>query len=279
LRSVGLQACPYGTAEVVFMNRGQGIAIFTMTLCTTVMALCWSAENVEALENAEACRVYTIPGRGANAYLIQGEAGWVLVDAGMKGSAAEVHKALADIGVDPRAIRLIIITHAHPDHYGELASLKRLTGAKVLAHRYEASFIENGRSSPIVAQTVKGLLINAISPKWKMEKTAVEMILDDELDLSAFGVAGKVVCTPGHTAGSLCVVLEDGSVLVGDQFRGTTGRLTLGMFYEDSRALAASLKRIAGFRPKVLYMSHGTSTDLTDLEAFIRTLAEQAAGF
>lgn len=70
-----------------------------------------------------------------------------------------------------------------------------------------------------------------------------------------------MVCTPGHTKGSLSIVLEDGSVLVGDQFRGTAGRLTLGMFYEDNRILMDNLQRIAEFHPQVLYMSHGASTD------------------
>jgi glyoxylase-like metal-dependent hydrolase (beta-lactamase superfamily II) len=252
------------------MNRGHNKGVFAIALFA-VVATWWSAGRAEALENG---MVHTISGRGANVYLIKGEAGWVLVDAGMKGNAERLQKAFSDLGVDPRTIGLIVITHAHPDHYGELASLKRLTGAKVLAHRYEASFIESGRNSPIVAQTAKGWLINAISPKWKMESTPVETVLDDELDLAEFGVGGKVVCTPGHTAGSLSIVLEDGSVLVGDQFRGKAGRLTLGMFYEDRRTLITSLKRIAGFDPKVLYMSHGASTDLTDLVAFISALKE-----
>ena len=251
------------------MNRGHDIAVFTIALLAFISTLWWNAGRAEALENGGGIIVHTISGRGANVYLIKGEAGWVLVDTGMKGNAAGLQKAFRNLGIDPRTIRLIIITHAHPDHYGELASLKRLTGAKVLAHRYEASFIESGRSSPIVAQTAKGRLINAISPKWKMESTTVEAVLDDEMDLEEFGVRGKVYCTPGHTAGSLSLVLEDGSILVGDQFRGKAGRLTLGMFYEDRRTLMASLKRIAGFDPKVLYMSHGASTDLTDLEAFI----------
>ena len=218
--------------------------------------------------------VHTISTLGANSYLLKGEDGWVLVDTGMKGSAKGLKNAFRNLGIDPRTIRLIIITHAHMDHFGELANLKRLTGAKVLAHRYEASFIESGGNSPIVARTALGRLINAILPKWKMEGTTVEIVFDDELDLAAYGVGGKVVCTPGHTAGSLSIVLKDGSMLVGDQFRGKAGRLMLGMFYEDKRTLVASLKRIVAFGPKVLYMSHGASTDLADLEGFISALKE-----
>jgi len=250
------------------------IRVFAIAAAAVVAILWCSAGCAEAQHKAAPGTIQTIPGRGANAYLIKGEAGWILVDTGMKGSAGGLLKAVGGLGIDARTINLIIITHAHPDHYGELARLKRLTGAKVMAHRYESSFIESGRSSPIVAQTAKGRLINAVSPRWKLESAKVEIIVDDELDLSAFGVRGRVLSTPGHTRGSLSIVLEDGTVLVGDQFRGGAGRLTLGMFYEDGRILAASLKRIARYRPKILHMSHGASTDLADLEAFIGTLEE-----
>ncbi len=153
------------------MIRGRAAVVCATAILTVISAPWRKAGRAEALENGEGRMVYTLSGRGANVYLIKGEGGWVLVDTGMKGNAKGLQKALSNLGIDTRTIRLIIITHAHPDQYGELASLKRLTGAKVLAHRYEAPFIENGRSSPIVAQTAKGRLINAISPKWKMEGT------------------------------------------------------------------------------------------------------------
>lgn len=247
------------------MNQRTGIGALAIVLITVVAA-------IGSGENGGSGLVHTISTLGANSYLLKGEDGWILVDTGMKGSAKGLKNAFSRLGVDPRSIKLIVITHAHLDHFGELANLKRLTGAKVLAHRYEASFIESGGNSPIVARTTLGRLINAIAPKLRMEGSTVEVVFDDELDLAGFGADGKVVCTPGHTAGSLSIVLKDGSVLVGDQFRGKAGRLTLGMFYEDEQKLRASLRRIVGFGPKVLYMSHGATTDLADLEGFVNAL-------
>jgi glyoxylase-like metal-dependent hydrolase (beta-lactamase superfamily II) len=40
------------------------------------------------------------------------------------------------------------------------------------------------------------------------------------MDMKAFGVDGKVVCTPGHTAGSISVVLSTGEAIVGDLLMG-----------------------------------------------------------
>ena len=105
-----------------------------------------------------------------------------------------------------------------------------------------------------------------------MEGSTVEIVFDDELDLAAFGVDGKVVCTPGHTAGSLSIVVQE-RLRVGRRPVPRKGRtLEAGHVHEDRRTLLASLKRIVGFGPKVLYMSHGATTDLADLEGFISTL-------
>lgn len=216
--------------------------------------------------------VIRIPTQGSNTYLIQGEKGYVLVDTGMDKSAKEIERTLTEKGISYDEIVLIILTHAHPDHMAALSVLQRKSGAPVLCHEYAASFIRRGESSPVIPRTGLGRFINRISPEWKIEETDVDFTFSKEIDLDPFGIPGKAVSTPGHTRGSLTVVLESGEILVGDQFRGKPGQLTLGMFYEDREVLLESLKEITAFHPSVIHMSHGNVTDGDDLEAFIGTL-------
>ena len=69
-----------------------------------------------------------------NSYLIRGDKGYLLVDTGWNSreSFDSLQKQLAEIGADIKDISQIVVTHIHPDHYGLVGELKRLSQAKSL---------------------------------------------------------------------------------------------------------------------------------------------------
>ena len=75
-----------------------------------------------------------------NAHLIRGEAGCVLIDAGIPGSERKIGRVLAKNGLTFRDIKLIVVTHAHTDHAGSAAQVRALSGAPILAHQDDADF-------------------------------------------------------------------------------------------------------------------------------------------
>ena len=115
-----------------------------------------------------------------------------------------------------------------------------------------------------------GRALNRMTAKWRNEPCPIDVVVEDVgLDLTAYGVDGRLISTPGHTAGSLSVVLGDGTVLVGDLVRGKPGKLSLGMFCEDRVASLDSLEAVVALAPRVVHMSHGTSVGVAELESFI----------
>jgi glyoxylase-like metal-dependent hydrolase (beta-lactamase superfamily II) len=110
----------------------------------------------------------------------------------------------------------------------------------------------------------------------RFEGTKPDILMDDELDLNEYGVAGRIIYTPGHSPSSVSIVLEDGEALVGEPVRlQRDGGLGLGMFYEDKDALLESLERATDFEPKRIYLSHGTHTDNRSLRSFVRASRHQ----
>jgi glyoxylase-like metal-dependent hydrolase (beta-lactamase superfamily II) len=210
--------------------------------------------------------------KGANAYVIEGKGSWVLVDAGMEKDGAAIASGLAALGLGFKDIRLIVITHAHVDHYGAAAAIRLASGAPVAAHGLEAPFMERGESSPTVAASRFGRMLNRLTEKWRNEPCPVDLLVGDTLDLAPYGVDGRLIATPGHTAGSLSVALGDGTVLAADLIRGKPGKLGFGMFYEDRAAIVESLRAIAALKPRTVCLSHGTAIDASELERFIASV-------
>ncbi|PIU55456.1 MAG: hypothetical protein COS88_04485 [Chloroflexi bacterium CG07_land_8_20_14_0_80_51_10] len=82
-------------------------------------------------------QVYQLRLRRANVtVLIDDEI--TVIDTGIPGSAKWIIQFLEHMGQPPSKVGLIIITHHHVDHVGGLAELKKITGARVAAHRLDA---------------------------------------------------------------------------------------------------------------------------------------------
>jgi glyoxylase-like metal-dependent hydrolase (beta-lactamase superfamily II) len=216
------------------------------------------------METKDENRVQPIQHGGANIYLIETESGYLLVDVGMPGQGEKLDGAFAELGVDPKSIQLIVVTHGHLDHIGSIAHAQQVTGGRVLCHRSFAESLAKGEMERAVPRT-KNLgvrVMNYLSTWMSYTGTQPDIEMDDEFDLNDFGIAGKIIHTPGHSASSISIILDNGEALVGDMIRPEeSGEIGLGAFYEDKAVLLDSLQRVAAYEPRIIYMSHGTTTD------------------
>jgi hydroxyacylglutathione hydrolase len=156
-----------------------------------------------------------------NAYLIQGEGGAVLVDAGHVNFERTFFRYLKKHAIAPDTIKLIVITHVHFDHVGGLKNLKTRCGCPVAVHAGAASDLSHGAVFFPPGTNLLGKMASLLGStvgKTFMRYPPVkpEIILSEEMSLAPFGVSGKIIPTPGHTANSLTVLLTSGEAFVGD---------------------------------------------------------------
>jgi glyoxylase-like metal-dependent hydrolase (beta-lactamase superfamily II) len=123
----------------------------------------------------------------------------VLVDTGLAGELPALERALQDAGLSWRSISAILLTHGHLDHTGNLARIKALTGAPVLAHPLEQSHIDGTHPYRGVSR-VCGALEAAGRRLWRYRTVRIDEPLADGLQLPFWGGL-RVVHLPGHTAG------------------------------------------------------------------------------
>ena len=192
------------------------------------------------------------------AYLIQSEAGLVLVDAGMPRYERRVMRRMQALGRDD--LRLIFITHAHLDHYGSAAALRRLTGAPIAVHRADAEAMARGETI-LGSVRGRGRLVRALLPLFgpylRLEPTVADLLLDDGDKLQDYGLDAVVLHTPGHTSGSSCLLVEGQLAFVGDLLSTTGGPHVQRFFADDWSLIPKSLARLQALKPAWIYVGHG----------------------
>lgn len=204
--------------------------------------------------------IHTIHSLIANVYLIENENGVVIVDAGFNNAAREILRTVEQVGYAPSDVRLIFLTHAHMDHLGSAAELRRRTGAPIALHPADADKARAGHHNMPTGRGLMGKIIehgfNKVGAKYHYEAFEPDILLQEGLTLDEFGLPARVIHTPGHTLGSVSLDLGAGVMVIGDAMINQI-RVGMPLYGENNDLAYDSLRKIHALRPRVLYSGHG----------------------
>lgn len=206
-----------------------------------------------------------------NCYLIRDES-TILIDGGMPGHFSKFCKTLQNLAIDPHEIKTMIITHCHWDHIGCAKDIKELTGAKLIVHKYERNILEKGEHSMPPGVTTWGKLFGSFLDNWSkkffINPCAADIVVEEDLSLKDFGVDGHIIFTPGHSQGSITVLLDSGDAFVGDMAMNDfplTIAPNLPIFAEDISALKDSWRKLMAKGITTVYPAHGKPFPIENL--------------
>lgn len=179
-----------------------------------------------------------------NCYLLSSEKGAVVIDPA--DYSLEVENFLSE---NIHKQRLILITHAHFDHYGDALRLSKVTDTKIGIGALENFALSDGDVN--------------LSKHFgnELEHFSADLLFEDNQEFSVGDINFKVLHTPGHTKGSVCYLCED-NLFSGDLlFRGSIGRTDFpGGSFES---LKISVRRLyATFKDINIFSGHGEKTTL-----------------
>jgi metallo-beta-lactamase class B len=139
--------------------------------------------------------IHYVGAQNISSYLITTPQGHILVDTGMPRMAKPILANVEKLGFKPNDIRLMISSHAHVDHIGGHAEVKKATGAQVIASAEDAKALEAGVDmSPVEYDG------------WTPVR--VDRIIKDGETVSLGGTTLRAVLTPGHTPGATTWVMD-----------------------------------------------------------------------
>lgn len=232
-----------------------------------------------------------VPGRKpgpVNVYLFKGNKN-TIIDTGMVQTAGLLKKALAEHAIGFSDIDQIIVTHGHPEHYGAAKKIVKAGRAKVIAHAEDRALIEKGFDA-YSANYEHFLALVGIPPsigvllrllfilfKRMADNCHVDLLIRDGDEIGLGGYSARIIETPGHSKGSVCVFLEEEKVM----FCGDTviEHITPNAFImmDDKEMLPVrrsqeefyrSLKKIKTLSPSIIYSAHGkTISDIDQIVA------------
>ena len=130
--------------------------------------------------------------RGLTALLVKTDEGAVLLDGGVASAADMLLEHMASVGVEPRDLTYILHSHAHGDHAGPLAAVKRATGAMLASNAESAVLLARGGSDDI--HYADAILFPPVQ---------ADRLLQDGETITLGGMAFTVHFTPAHTPGSM----------------------------------------------------------------------------
>lgn len=220
-----------------------------------------------------------------SAYLIENSGRCILVDAGNRQQERKFFAALKKHDIDPGRIGLIVISHVHYDHVGSLKAIRDACRCPVAVHEREAELLRKGTVVLPPGTTFVGRFFMALGKRalrrfpsrFSFQPVEPDIVLSNSLSLQAFGIPGAIVCTPGHTMGSVTVFLSSGEAFVGDL---AMNYLPFGWgpyfppFAENVALLLKSWKNLLEMGAKRIFPAHGAPFSAVKFKDGISRLKE-----
>lgn len=163
-----------------------------------------------------------ISGR-SNVFLLTNGQNNILIDTSVSLTWGILEKRLLEKGL--RALDCLVLTHAHFDHASNARLIKERFGAKVIVHSNEADYLAKGNNifphgTNLIAKFIMDVIGKRVFRYFRYTPCSCDLVVESEMDMQNFGFNAYLLHTPGHTSGSMSLVVDNEIAIVGDTMFG-----------------------------------------------------------
>ncbi len=196
----------------------------------------------------------------SNVFLVTKDNVNILVDTSSKNYRRVLNKRLKRLGINQ--LDYLILTHTHIDHASNADQLKKTFGARIIVQREEAGYLASGknimiRGTNLFTRSLVNLL-KQLNPFITYPPCPYDIVVDTRLDLKMDSINLHLLHTPGHTPGSMSIIVDDEIALVGDAMFGVFKGSIFPPFALDVRQMIQSWGKLLQTNCYLFMPSHGS---------------------
>jgi len=194
-----------------------------------------------------------------NSYLVKSDKFFFLIDTGMTNARRQLDAELEKQGCHPGELKLILLTHGDFDHTGNAVYIRQRFGTQIAMHKGDQGMLESGDmfwNRKFDNRLLRGLM-KAFMPFKAQNQGKPDILLEDGISLSDYGLDATTYNTTGHSTGSICILTATGDLFAGDLLTNSTGKPMLNSMMYDKEAGVASLIRLKTLPIQTVYPGHG----------------------
>lgn len=198
----------------------------------------------------------------SNVFLLSNGKINLLIDSSVPRLWNKLQKRIELLGVN--TIDYLILTHSHFDHAGNAKRIQEKFKAKVILHSEEEKFLVHGenilpKGTNVFTRAIVNLFGKRMAHIFKHEPCEADLLIESRYDLKEFGTNVYLMHTPGHTIGSMSLIVDNEVALVGDVMFGVFKGSVFPPYAEDKERMINSWGKLLETDCSRFIPSHGTS--------------------
>lgn len=220
--------------------------------------------KIRNLENG--IKIFNVLSKRSNAYFIITKSKNYLIDTGDRRSRKELIKNIQATG--NHQIHSLILTHSHYDHCANTAYFKKMFNCEVFIGQPEDSNVKTGFTPLPKGTNTWGRFMYSLGKvigehKFEYKPFSPDHIIKENRILNKTNNAIEVISTPGHTAGSVSIIINKKVAIVGDTMFGIFANSVFPPFANDIPVLLKSWKLLLDTGCEQFLPGHGKALDRT----------------
>jgi hydroxyacylglutathione hydrolase len=198
----------------------------------------------------------------SNVFLLTNGNRKVLIDTSVSRLWTRLQKRLNKLGITK--LDYLILTHAHFDHAANASRIKEEYRAQVIIQRNEERYLLRGdnilpKGTTFLTRPIINLFGKRLFPRFKYEPCKPDLLIDSYFDLTEWGFNAYLIHTPGHTIGSMSLIIDDEIAIVGDTLFGVFKGSVFPPYAEYVDQMIKSWGKLLETKCTQFLPAHGTS--------------------
>lgn len=209
------------------------------------------------------CKIVRILSGRSNVFLLTNGEKNILVDTSISLSWSKLQRRFERLNI--KTIDYLILTHSHFDHTANANRIKEKYKSTVVIHMNDAPQLSKGETViPRGAVIFTTLLVNTVSrlipnSLFRYDPCVPDIIVNSDIYLNNPGFNLFLMHTPGHTFGSMSLIIDDEIAIVGDTMFGVFSWSVYPPFADDCEMMIKSWKKLLETNCYIFLPSHGSA--------------------